>query len=199
MIDGGPAKSIARGATPGRARAFLGLGSNIDPEENVWSALEMLTASPGLILTGISTLFRTPALSPPEPDSPVHAPPPPPHPDFLNGVLEILTDLDAGELEALLHRIEGSLGRVRTQGRYAPRPMDLDLLLYLPVAGEAHLPHPDVLTRAFVAHPLLELSPGLRLPPEGLPLQEVADRFPGPGGTPEGTITASLRSRFLSR
>jgi 7,8-dihydro-6-hydroxymethylpterin-pyrophosphokinase len=107
-------------------------------------------------------------------------------------------------------------GRQRTRDKFAPRTLDLDLLLFVrptqdptpdsgartfewrPVAPDGALIHKDVETRAFVALPLLEVAPGLRLPPDGKALEEIASRFPGPGGPPELDFTAELRERFLS-
>jgi 7,8-dihydro-6-hydroxymethylpterin-pyrophosphokinase len=85
--------------------------------------------------------------------------------------------------------------------------MDLDLLLFLSPArlrtsgvshGETAPPHPEIRTRAFVAVPLLELAPDLLLPPDGTPLKDIADAFPGPGGEAETTLTERIRERFLT-
>ena len=83
--------------------AYVGVGSNIHPEENVERALESLTETQNVTLTGISTFYRTAALSDPRdstapPDRGLHDP----DPDFLNGVLEIRTLHTSTELLALL-------------------------------------------------------------------------------------------------
>ncbi len=176
----------------GSGRAYLGVGSNVDPEKNVWALLELLTRNPSITLTGISTFFRTPALSL---DSPEH----PPDPDFLNGVLEVETPLEREELAVFLGGIETALGRVRGGSRYGARTMDVDILLHLPEEGPPAPAHPDVCSRAFVALPLLELAPDLVLPSSALPLKEIAARFPGAGGPPEREFTEALRGRFLRR
>jgi 7,8-dihydro-6-hydroxymethylpterin-pyrophosphokinase len=94
--------------------------------------------------------------------------------------------------------------------------MDLDLILYLPEPLDrppqdgdgaerapsatdqgSPPPHPDLLTRAWVALPLLELAPKLELPPHGQPLADLATTFDGPGGIPEAVLTADLRARYL--
>ncbi len=192
------------------ARAYLAVGSSIRPESNVVAAVELLAGTPGITVTGISTLYRTPALAGPG-DAPLEAEPghEPGDPDFLNGVLEIQTELSPVELLEVLRRVETDLGRVREGDPYAPRTMDLDLLLYASGGGEASQPywspvrpdgscvHPEVWTRSFVAIPLLELAPQLSLPPHGNPLKTLAERFPHPWGTPEAGLTRTLRSRFL--
>ena len=209
-------EEIAASRAPPPARAFLGVGSNLQPRKNVIRALQMLAASEGVSLAGISTFFKTPALPPPErprsqdpavvrenPSSgssqPGESSPFPGetgYPDFLNGVVEIRTSLNEREVSELLGQIEEALGRVRLPDPFGPRTMDLDLLLYLPEGRDAH---PDIFSRPWVARPLHELDPELRLPPEGRPLAEVAATFPDPGGKAEASLTEDLRSRFLTQ
>jgi 2-amino-4-hydroxy-6-hydroxymethyldihydropteridine diphosphokinase len=189
---------------PPPAQVFVGVGTNICPEENVFGALELLEGNSGIRIAGISTFYRTQALPAPgaskrsTDDSP----------DYLNGVLELQTVLEQGELAAALEEIEAALGRLRTSEKYAPRTMDLDLLLFLPpsrseatasdLSNTVPLPHSEIRTRGFVAIPLRELAPDLLLPPDGTPLKEVAASFPGPGGEAEVTFTQRLRDRFLA-
>ncbi len=179
-------------------QAFLGVGSNIRPEENVVAALELLTAASGLSVTEISTFYRTPALSDPlaSPLTPGTA-----NPAFLNGVVAISTELTPADLGSVLSDVEEALGRTRTHDKYAPRIMDLDLLVFLSDSASDDEPrpptHPDVLSRGFVAYPLLELAPDLQLPDYGQPLSHIAALLDGPGGKPETDFTARLRNRFL--
>lgn len=187
----------------GPAQAFVGVGSNLDPFENVFRAVALLEGTPGITVVGISTFYRTPAL--PAPDAP--ATPAEADPDYLNGVLELGTTLEATALASALMDVEAALGRVRTENRFQPRTMDLDLLLYSAFAptgaGEGpppslkRPPHPEIRSRPFVAIPLLELAPDLLLPPDGIALREIAASFSGPGGEAEGSFTELLRARFL--
>ena len=183
-------------------RAFIGVGSNIRPEENVTKAVDLLLRNPNLRVVGVSTFYRTQALlAPGVPTGPRHV-----NPDYLNGVLEVETALGPSALSAVLEEVERALGRVRGPDKFAPRTMDLDLLIVLPplhglisregVGQEPYPPHPEVRTRAFVALPLFELDPGLLLPPEGTPISEVAESFRGFEGEREEAITAQLRSRL---
>lgn len=184
----------------GTARAFVGVGSNIKPFENVFQALQELENVPGLELSGISTFYRTRAL--PAPGATRR--PPGEEPDYLNGVLALRTTLDPKALGRALEGVEAALGRVRTSEKFASRAMDLDLLLFLPPGVRDTTPppdipplHPEVRSRPFIAIPLMELAPDLVLPPDGTPLREVAATFAGPGGNPESTFTQRLRDRFL--
>ena len=190
------------------ALAYVGVGSNIRPEENVLRSLLLLDETPGVTLTGISTFYRTAPLSDPSySTSPPDQAPKASDPDFLNGVLEIRTYLPPEDLLSLLAGIEDALGRERPGNRYGPRTMDLDLLLYGREMGDGpsweaigpdgFLAHSDIESRPFVTHPLMELAPDLLLPPHGTPVRAFAATFDTPGGTPETGFTDTLRSRFL--
>ncbi|MFO8174186.1 MAG: 2-amino-4-hydroxy-6-hydroxymethyldihydropteridine diphosphokinase [Longimicrobiales bacterium] len=168
-------------------RAFLGIGSSLDPEKNISAALGLLLGTPGVEITGISTFYRTPPLpAPGEPAESVAR-----DPDFLNGVVEIRTAVSPERLAEILETIEAALGRVPTENRYAPRTLDLDLLLY-----DGTRAHPDIRSRPWVALPLLELDQDLTLPPDGTPLRSIAGQFQGPGGEVQRALTRELRLRY---
>ena len=139
-------------------RAFVALGANLeDPAAQVRAALEALAALPGVRLIRASSLYRT---------APVGVTG---QPDYINAVAEVCTDLPPGELLAALFRIEERFGRERHY-RYAPRTLDLDLLLHGDLVlhtQELTLPHPRLHLRAFVLVPLAEIAPDLRLPGRG--------------------------------
>ena len=168
--------------------AYVGVGSNIQPEANIPAALERLMRF--VRVTASSIFYRTPALKRSG------------DPDFLNGVWQIETDLHARVLKfTVLRRIEEELGRARTADRYAPRTIDLDLLVYDDAAiNEPGLcvPDPDVRSRPFLAAPLLELSPGLVLADTGEPLASVWHGRPGGCGplAADRRLTEQLRERI---
>jgi len=186
--------------------AYLGVGSNIQPEKNIPWSLEALAGMPGVTLTGISTFYRTAPLPDPSAVGTLLQGGDEPDPDFLNGVLEVRTFLSPEHLLMALAGIESSLGRKPNRSRYAPRTIDLDLLLYghpteggppmewEEVAADGAKSHSDILRRGFVALPLLELAPDLILPPHNIPLQALAGTFDTPGGHPEEEFTRELRA-----
>jgi 2-amino-4-hydroxy-6-hydroxymethyldihydropteridine diphosphokinase len=143
--------------------AYVGVGSNVDPEANVPAALRRLARR--VRVTGSSTFYRTAALQAPG------------TPPFVNGVWRVETELGPRELKLeVLRSIEEELGRKRTADKYAPRPIDLDVLLHgAAVVREPDLtlPDPDILERPFVAVPLWELAPDLALPGSGRRLADV--------------------------
>lgn len=170
------------GGTPSD-RVFVGVGSNLEPERHVPRALARLDEAIGLLQ--VSTFYVTAALGRPA------------DPPFVNGVVEVQDTLAPAPLKALLRRIEAAEGRRRGSDRLAPRPVDLDLLLHGDsVSTSPPLPHPDVTTRRFVAVPLLELAPELRLPGSGAPLARVVEALPPRPMEPSAAMTSSLRGRF---
>jgi 2-amino-4-hydroxy-6-hydroxymethyldihydropteridine diphosphokinase len=164
-------------------RVFVGVGSNVAPEENVTRALRLLDGEIGLL--GISTFYRTPALNRPE-DLP-----------YVNGVVEVGDALGPFDLKELLRHIERALGRERAADRCAPRTMDLDLLIHgdqVLSSGALLLPHPDIRERRFVAIPLLELAPDLTLPDSAMPLRSVASSLPAYSMEPLRDFTRRLQT-----
>jgi len=96
---------------------------------------------------------------------------------FINTVVELETTLSPQELLDLCKRIERALGRV-DRGRWGPREIDLDLLLYGELVLDDPdrglvLPHPELHRRRFVLVPLVELAPELVHPKLGVPLVEL--------------------------
>jgi 2-amino-4-hydroxy-6-hydroxymethyldihydropteridine diphosphokinase len=86
--------------------------------------------------------------------------------DFLNGALTLETSLAPHELLAVLRQIEDQFGRQRT-GRWAPRTIDLDLLLYDELVLNTPtlvLPHPRLAVRRFVLAPAAEVAGAMRHP-----------------------------------
>jgi 2-amino-4-hydroxy-6-hydroxymethyldihydropteridine diphosphokinase len=133
--------------------ASLGLGGNVgDVAAAFVAALRALAAAPGVRLTALSSVYRTPPWGKRD------------QPDFLNMAALIATALPPRELLARCLDAERALGRQRLE-RWGPRTIDLDILTY----GEAtidepelKIPHPRLAERAFALAPLAEIAPRLR-------------------------------------
>lgn len=100
--------------------------------------------------------------------------------DFVNFVAGFATDLAVDEVLQRLHAIEALCGRPRAAPRWAPRSMDLDVLLYGDrVCQQPHLelPRPDLLKRAYMLGPLADLAPDLVHPTEKRTIGELWQRF----------------------
>jgi 2-amino-4-hydroxy-6-hydroxymethyldihydropteridine diphosphokinase len=142
------------------ARAFVGIGANLgDREGTIRQALERLAERPGAEVVAVSALRETDPVGYLD------------QPRFLNGAVELRTELPPRDLLELLLGVERELGRVRGDGpRFGPRPIDLDLLLYDDeVVDEPGLvlPHPRLHERRFALEPLAELDPALVVPGRG--------------------------------
>lgn len=103
-------------------------------------------------------------------------------PDFVNAAVLIETELTPETLRARLKDVEAELGRVRVADKYAPRPIDLDLVLYDRVVmdtAELTLPDPDLMVQPYLAATVAELDPSALHPVTREPLAEVAARLGG--------------------
>ena len=174
------------------ARVFIAVGSNVDPEAKIEGALSLLKERAALV--GISSFYRTEALKGASPD---------PGGPYYNGVVEIETPLKPLEVKnSLLRSIEDSLGRVRSADKFAPRTIDLDLILYGDTVFDGDglkLPSPEILERAFVAVPLAELAGELTLPGTPLKLADVAGGFDPAEMVLLDSFTEELRALHLCR
>jgi 2-amino-4-hydroxy-6-hydroxymethyldihydropteridine diphosphokinase len=157
----------------GLNRAYLSLGSNIAPERNLPAAVRQLGRYGKVVR--VSGVWESPPLGDVD------------QPDYLNAALLLATPLTADELKiTAIAAIEARLGRVRNANRNAPRPIDIDIMLFndecLQVGGRA-IPDPEVLERPFVAIPLAEIAADYRHPECGETLADIARRFdPGRAG-----------------
>jgi dihydroneopterin aldolase/2-amino-4-hydroxy-6-hydroxymethyldihydropteridine diphosphokinase len=169
--------------------AFVAVGSNIRPEVHVPQAIRLLAARTRV--RGVSTIYRTKPLDRPG------------QPLFYNCAVEIETSIPPLELKSrILRRIEEDLGRKRTGDKYAPRTIDLDLVLYgdrVVVAGDLTLPDPEILRRPFLAVPLFELAPTLRLPGSGRSIKDVAEGMDRSGMEPVARLTRDVKRSAAGR
>jgi 2-amino-4-hydroxy-6-hydroxymethyldihydropteridine diphosphokinase len=142
------------------ARAFVGIGSNLgDRRATLGRAVVALADLTETRVVAVSTLRETDPVGILD------------QPRFLNGAVELETELPPDELLQALLAIERRLGRVR-EGvpPGGPRTVDLDLLLYGGASISRpglQIPHPRLHERAFVLEPLAELDPALEVPAKG--------------------------------
>jgi 2-amino-4-hydroxy-6-hydroxymethyldihydropteridine diphosphokinase/dihydropteroate synthase len=141
---------------------YLGLGSNLgDRRGNLARALAMLP-SHGVTVQRVSPVVESPAMLPDDAPADWNQP-------FLNLVASCSTGRTPADVLAALKLIERELGRT-DRGRWAPRPIDLDILLWGRETLATPLltvPHPGISERAFVLAPLAALAPQLTIPGGG--------------------------------
>jgi 2-amino-4-hydroxy-6-hydroxymethyldihydropteridine diphosphokinase/dihydropteroate synthase len=141
---------------------YLGLGSNLGGRmANLRSALIALETN-GLEIRRVSPVVESPAALPAGAEPEWNKP-------FLNIAVRADTKLRPAELLRLAKQIERELGR-NSAPRWAPRPIDIDILLYedqTVVADNLVIPHPEMHKRPFVLTPLMMVNPSLRIPGMG--------------------------------
>jgi 2-amino-4-hydroxy-6-hydroxymethyldihydropteridine diphosphokinase len=138
------------------ATIYLSLGSNLgDREANLREAIGRLN-NLHLRVSATSAIYE----SEPVGDTRGAAP------NYLNGVIRAETELSPEQVLDYIGAVEGAGGRLRPY-RWAPRTIDIDLLLYDSLTMESErltVPHPRMRDRAFVLVPLAEIAPDLAFP-----------------------------------
>jgi 2-amino-4-hydroxy-6-hydroxymethyldihydropteridine diphosphokinase len=145
--------------------AYVSGGSNLDAQRNlVMAARELKAVYHG---ARFSRCYCNPAIG-------FDGPP------FVNFVAELPVSGTVAELKQGLERIEALCGRPRQAPKWAPRAMDLDILLFgdeVLTEGPVRLPRPDLARWAFMLGPLAELAPRLRHPLENVSIHTLWQRF----------------------
>jgi len=137
---------------------YIGLGSNIDPENNFKLAINKLRDVVEVL--DISSVWET------TPVGTAGA-------NFLNAVAKIRTDYSIRDLrDKVLRNIEAELGRIRTSDPNAPRSIDLDILIF-----DGCVIDDDIWSQVHIAFPLSELIPNLSNPDNNETLDRIADRL----------------------
>ncbi|WP_424682023.1 2-amino-4-hydroxy-6-hydroxymethyldihydropteridine diphosphokinase [Frateuria sp. YIM B11624] len=147
-------------------RAYLSLGSNLEPRRHLRAALDELRARFGAI--EVSPAYRSRAVGFDGAD-------------FVNLAVALDTELEPEALNDWLHALEDRHGRRRDVPRYADRTLDVDIVLYdqRVIDGPGHLQIPRTeLKHAFVLRPLADIAPQLRHPLSGHSMAELWAAFP---------------------
>jgi len=138
-------------------KVYLNLGSNIEPEKNIPQAVKLLQEVTKV--ESVSSVWETKSVGYDGAN-------------FLNVCVLITTHLQPDELKnKILRPIEDKVGRIRNENRYAPRTIDIDIILF------NETPHNlETWNHAFVIVPLAELIPNFTHPVEKKMLNEVAEQ-----------------------
>ncbi len=139
--------------------AYIGIGTNLgDRLRNYRAAVEKIAGLKDTRVTGKSSMYES------EPHGKARN-------WFLNGVVEVATEMEAPALLKELQKIEVALGRKREAAKASvSREMDLDLLLFDHETIDSRtlkVPHPEIGNRKFVLLPLAELAPAFLHPLSG--------------------------------
>ena len=148
-------------------KVYASIGSNIEPTVNIQMCITALRARYGTV--DLSPVYETLAVGF------VGA-------AFYNLVVGFTTDEEAHAVAQFFRTLERESGRDLHHAKFAPRTLDVDLLLYGDqVLDEAHLkiPRGEILEYAFVLRPLAELCPMGRHPVLGETFQDLWQTFQG--------------------
>ena len=129
------------------AEVFASLGSNLNREHNIRSAVRALVSRFGSLKFSPVYLSKTVGF---EGD------------DFLNLVVGFSSELSPEAIHQQFRQIEDEHGRERGQQKFSSRQLDIDLILYddlVQTNGSLILPRKDIEQYAFVLKPLADLEP----------------------------------------
>ena len=144
---------------------FISIGSNINREHNISSALEVLQGQFGQLT--YSSVYESAAAGF-SGDA------------FLNLVISFYSEHDPVLIALQLKGIEADHQRIRTKEKFSSRTLDLDLLLYDQQVINTEtltIPHKDILDYAFVLEPLAEIAPERHHPVKDVCYQKLWQEF----------------------
>ncbi|MDP6967736.1 MAG: 2-amino-4-hydroxy-6-hydroxymethyldihydropteridine diphosphokinase [Gammaproteobacteria bacterium] len=131
-------------------QVYLGLGANIEPQQCLRAGVAAVQQT--FAQVHLSPVYQTQAIGLDGPD-------------FLNMVVALQTDWPLSALRDWIRLIEQQHGRQRSQPQPASHRLDMDVLLYGErISGTDHLPRADILQRAYVLKPLVDIAPQLLYP-----------------------------------
>ena len=146
-------------------QVLVAAGSNVEPRANLRRALDSLARHYPALRP--STAYRNRAVGFEGED-------------FINLVVGFDADADVHTVIEHLHEAETLCGRARNAPKWAPRSMDLDILLFGDrVCDEPGLvlPRPDLVRRAYMLGPAAEIAPDTVHPTLGVTLAELWRNF----------------------
>lgn len=149
----------------GPVRVFVAAGSNVEPERHLRRAAAELCARFGAVR--FSPAYRNVAVGFEGED-------------FINFVAEFCSALPVEQVIGHLQQIEGLCGRTRDAPKWAPRSMDLDILLYGELVCDRPglvLPRPDLVRRPYMLGPMADLAPDVVHPTLGVTIGDLWTRF----------------------
>lgn len=154
---------------PPVSHAYLSLGSNIDAQARLRSAIAALRERFGEVK--VSPAYRTRSVGFDGAD-------------FVNAAAVVASELDPYALNAWLHALEDAHGRDRSGPRFGDRTLDIDIVLFdnreLEGPGNLRLPRPE-LRHVFVLKPLADIAPDVVVPGDGRTLAQMWAGHPDHG------------------
>ncbi|MDC8829982.1 2-amino-4-hydroxy-6-hydroxymethyldihydropteridine diphosphokinase [Alteromonas gilva] len=145
-------------------QVFVGVGSNIEREFHTRTAYQLLHQHFNNVV--VSPVYECPALGFEGPG-------------FYNWVAKFSTSMDIAAIYQLFKQLEAEYGRKDWYKKHCSRTMDLDLLCFDQVICQhpVVLPRAEILERAFVLKPLVDIAPNQIHPETGCTYQQLWQAF----------------------
>jgi len=118
---------------------IIGIGSNIEADRNITEMLRILTAKVEIVQ--VSQMVQTKPIGIEE------------QAEYTNGAVRIRTEMNLETLSLYLKMLEDQMGRDRSQEKFGPRNIDLDILIW-----NNAIIDPDYYTRDFLRNSAAELG-----------------------------------------
>jgi 2-amino-4-hydroxy-6-hydroxymethyldihydropteridine diphosphokinase len=118
---------------------IIGIGSNIEAHLNIPEMLRLLSGEVEIVQ--VSQMIQTKPIGMIE------------QPDYSNGAVRIRTKMELETLTMYLKKLEDRMGRDRSQQKFGPRTIDLDILIW-----NNTIVDDDYYTRDFLRNSAAELG-----------------------------------------
>ncbi len=125
---------------PAGVQAVISIGSNVNAEAHVPEAIDEISRAHRVI--ACSHIARTDPVGPAD------------QRDYLNAAIRIQTPLMRERLRQWLRDLEDRMGRQRSADKYAPRTIDLDIVVW-----DGHVVHADAFERDYLREQIIEVWP----------------------------------------
>ncbi len=150
------------------AQAYLSIGSNIDPQNNVLKALRMLAQKTNV--RRVSSFYLTRPVGVETADR------------FVNGAVCVHTSLSPLDLrDDVIRPMELELGRDHRNDKSLSRTIDIDIILYDDLVmntPDMKVPSDDLRKYPFVAWTICEIAPDIIVPDNKQRLSSLAGSMP---------------------
>jgi 2-amino-4-hydroxy-6-hydroxymethyldihydropteridine diphosphokinase len=146
---------------------YVAAGSNVEPEHYLSVALRALAAAYGPMT--LSPAYKNKAVGFEGAD-------------FINLVVGFNTEDSVTEVRQQLQKIEAACDRPADAPKWAPRTMDLDILLFgdlLSTEPGLVIPRPDLVKRPYMLKPMADIAPDVRHPALDKTMRELWASFQG--------------------
>ncbi|MFL6578087.1 MAG: 2-amino-4-hydroxy-6-hydroxymethyldihydropteridine diphosphokinase [Povalibacter sp.] len=144
---------------------FVAAGSNVEPVSHLRQALDELQRIYAPLT--VSPAYRNKAVGFEGED-------------FINLVIGFRTDDSIRDVRRNLQEVEKLCGRPADSPKWAPRTMDLDILLYDQLVSDEPgliLPRPDLIRRAYMLKPMADIAPDVMHPTLHKSMRDLWDAF----------------------